>query len=160
MERLETLDAQIKELEEKLQETIGRQVTAMRDAVLEQNLELNESLAEGNITLDEIDSDIRNGLTGNDIGTSFYHADYEEGSEIEAYASLAKDIRQRIESFRKEKETLSQEQGALTVMKKNFDLFIARPERTAGTECRRYAAEGERAGCAGQPVSGCGWKAG
>lgn len=65
------------------------------------------------------------GLTGNDIGTSFYHADYEEGSEIEAYASLAKDIRQRIESFRKEKETLSQEQGALTVMKKNFDLFIA-----------------------------------
>ena len=26
---------------------------------------------------------------------------------------------------RKEKETLSQEQGALTVMKKNFDLFIA-----------------------------------
>ena len=125
LERLETLDAQIKELEEKLQETIGRQVTAMRDAVLEQNLELNESLAEGNITLDEIDSDIRNGLTGNDIGTSFYHADYEEGSEIEAYASLAKDIRQRIESFRKEKETLSQEQGALTVMKKNFDLFIA-----------------------------------
>ena len=125
VERLETLDAQIKELEEKLQETIGRQVTAMRDAVLEQNLELNESLAEGNITLDEIDSDIRNGLTGNDIGTSFYHADYEEGSEIEAYASLAKDIRQRIESFRKEKETLSQEQGALTVMKKNFDLFIA-----------------------------------
>ena len=114
-----------RELEEKLQETIGRQVTAMRDAVLEQNLELNESLAEGNITLDEIDSDIRNGLTGNDIGTSFYHADYEEGSEIEAYASLAKDIRQRIESFRKEKETLSQEQGALTVMKKNFDLFIA-----------------------------------
>ena len=79
MERLETLDAQIKELEEKLQETIGRQVTAMRDAVLEQNLELNESLAEGNITLDEIDSDIRNGLTGNDIGTSFYHADYEKG---------------------------------------------------------------------------------
>lgn len=67
----------------------------------------------------------RDGLTGNDIGTSFYHADYEEGSEIEAYASLAKDIRQRIESFRKEKETLSQEQGALTVMKKNFDLFIA-----------------------------------
>lgn len=125
VERLETLDAQIKELEEKLQETIGRQVTAMRDAVLEQNLELNESLAEGNITLDEIDSDIRNGLTGNDIGASFYHADYEEGSEIEAYASLAKDIRQRIESFRKEKETLSQEQGALTVMKKNFDLFIA-----------------------------------
>ena len=100
-------------------------LNSMRDAVLEQNLELNESLAEGNITLDEIDSDIRNGLTGNDIGTSFYHADYEEGSEIEAYASLAKDIRQRIESFRKEKETLSQEQGALTVMKKNFDLFIA-----------------------------------
>lgn len=44
------------------------------------------------------------------------YADYEEGSEIEAYASLAKDIRQRIESFRKEKETLSQEQGALTVI--------------------------------------------
>ena len=88
VERLETLDAQIKELEEKLQETIGRQVTAMRDAVLEQNLELNESLAEGNITLDEIDSDIRNGLTGNDIGASFYHADYEEGSEIEAYSHL------------------------------------------------------------------------
>ena len=83
-------------------------------------MELNESLAEGNITLDEIDSDIRNGLMGNDIGTSFYHAEYEEGSEIEAYASLAKDIRQRIESFRKEKETLSQEQGALTVMKKKF----------------------------------------
>ena len=54
-----------------------------------------------------------------------FKMDYEEGSEIEAYASLAKDIRQRIESFRKEKETLSQEQGALTVMKKNFDLFIA-----------------------------------
>ena len=104
VERLETLDAQIKELEEKLQETIGRQVTAMRDAVLEQNLELNESLAEGNITLDEIDSDIRNGLTGNDIGTSFYHAEYEEGSEIEAYASLAKDIRQRIESFERKKK--------------------------------------------------------
>lgn len=124
-ERMETLDAQIKELESKLQETIGRQVTAMRDAVLEQNAELNESLANGLISLDDIDSDIRNGLTGNDIGTSFYHVDYEEGSEIEAYASLAKDIRQRIESFRKERDSLEQEQGVLPAMKKNFEFFLA-----------------------------------
>ena len=35
---------QIKELEKKLQETIGRQVTAMREAALEQNAELNEAI--------------------------------------------------------------------------------------------------------------------
>lgn len=125
VERKDTLNAQIKELEEKLQETIGRQVTAMRDAVLEQNAELNESLANGLISLDDIDSDIRNGLTGNDIGTSFYHAEYEEGSEIEAYASLAKDIQRRIENFRKEREALDQEQGVLPAMKKNFEFFLA-----------------------------------
>ena len=99
----------------------------MRDAVLEQNLELNESLAEGNITLDEIDSDIRNGLMGNEYWYELLTMlNMKKGLKSKPMQVLAKGhSRQRIESFRKEKETLSQEQGALTVMKKNFDLFIA-----------------------------------
>lgn len=49
----------------------------------------------------------------------------EEGSEVEIYRQLSNDIRQRIESLRKEKATLEKEQGVLGIMKKNFEFFLA-----------------------------------
>ena len=125
VQRMEALEGQIKELEKKLQETIGRQVTAMREAALEQNAELNEAIARGEISIDDIELDIRNGLKANTIGTSFYNVQEEEGSEVEIYRQLSNDIRQRIESLRKEKATLEKEQGVLGIMKKNFEFFLA-----------------------------------
>ena len=71
-----------------MQETIGRQVTAMREAALEQNAELNEAIARGEISIDDIELDIRNGLKANTIGTSFYNVQEEEGSEVEIYRQL------------------------------------------------------------------------
>ena len=125
VQRMEALEGQIKELEKKLQETIGRQVTAMREAALEQNAELNEAIARGEISIDDIELDIRNGLKANTIGISFYNVQEEEGSEVEIYRQLSNDIRQRIESLRKEKATLEKEQGVLGIMKKNFEFFLA-----------------------------------
>lgn len=122
---MEALEGQIKELEKKLQETIGRQVTAMREAALEQNAELNEAIARGEISIDDIELDIRNGLKANTIGTGFYNVQEEEGSEVEIYRQLSNDIRQRIESLRREKATLEKEQGVLGIMKKNYEFFLA-----------------------------------
>lgn len=93
IQRMETLDGQIKELEDNLQKTIiGKQVKAMREAALEQNTELNEALAEGSITLDDIEVSIRNGLTGSDLGTSYFNMEIEEDSEAAVYADLARDL--------------------------------------------------------------------
>lgn len=44
---------------------------------------------------------------------------------MEIYRQLSNDIRQRIESLRKEKATLEKEQGVLGIMKKNFEFFLA-----------------------------------
>ena len=73
----------------------------MREAALEQNAELNEAIARGEISIDDIELDIRNGLRANTIGTSFYNVQEEEGSEVEIYHQLSNDIRQRIESLRR-----------------------------------------------------------
>lgn len=124
IQRMETLDGQIKELEDNLQKTIGKQVKAMREAALEQNAELNEALAEGNITLDDIEINIRNGLTGSDLGTSYFNMEIEEGSEAAVYADLAKDLRRRLAEFRQQRSTLESEQGITAVMQKNFDFFL------------------------------------
>lgn len=124
-QRMEAVTGQIKELEEKLQETIGHQVEAMRDAAMEQNAGLNESIANGDLTMDEVELDIRNGLTMNPSATSFYDVKAEEGSELEIYNQLAKDIRERIEALKEEKRVLENEQGDLAVMKKNFKFFLS-----------------------------------
>lgn len=124
-QRMEAITGQIKELEEKLQETIGHQVEAMRDAAMEQNAGLNESIANGDLTMDEVELDIRNGLTMNPSATSFYDVKAEEGSELEIYNQLAKDIRERIEALKEEKRVLENEQGDLAVMKKNFKFFLS-----------------------------------
>lgn len=124
IQRMETLDGQIRELEENLQKTVGKQVAAMREDVLSQNLELREALAEGKISLDDIDVDIRNGMTGSDIGTRFFSMEAQDNSEAALYAELASDIRQRIMEFKQERNRLESEQGIVSVMKKNYEFFL------------------------------------
>lgn len=72
VQRVAAVNRQIEDLEERLQDVISHQVEALREAALEQSAELNERLSNGEITLDEIDTDIRSGLTPGSIGTSFY----------------------------------------------------------------------------------------
>lgn len=122
--RLDTVEGQIREMQEKLREIIGNQVRAMRETVLERDAELNEALAEGEISIDDIDVDIRNGLTGSEIGTRFYHVEVEEGSEADTYAKLADELRQRIRELEQERSQLEAEQGFLIAYKKNFDFFL------------------------------------
>lgn len=125
IQRMELLDSQIRELEQNYQKTISRQVEAMRDAALEKHADLNTSLADGEITLEEIELNIRNGLaTGNTEILWASVRTIEEGSEAAIYADLARDLKNRLEDYKKERVTLETEQGLTTVMKRNYDFFM------------------------------------
>lgn len=123
-QRLDTVNGQIKEMKDKLQEIIGCQVRAMREMALEQDAELSDALAEGEVSIDDIDVDIRNGLTGSDIGTRLYHVDVGRDTEAATYAKLAEDLRSRILEMERERNHLEAEQGVLMAYKKNFDFFL------------------------------------
>lgn len=142
-QRIEALDDQVKELEVKLNEIIGKQVVAMREAAMEQNENLKEAIANGDLSIDDLEMDIRNGLTASDLGTRMYSIDVEEGSVVETYNTLANEIRKRMDDLRKERSMLENEQGELGNMKKNFDFFIdclkQLPEQnTAGMPLKVY----------------------
>ena len=137
VQRMEVLDGQVKELEDRLNEIIGKQVTAMREAAMEQNEGLKEAIANGDLSIDDLELDIRNGLTASDLGTRMYSMEFEEGSVAETYNTLANEIRKRMEDLKKERSMLENEQGALGNMKKNFDFFI---------DCLRQLPEQNTAG--------------
>ena len=48
----------------------------------------------------------------------------EDGSEAAIYASLAADIRIRLEELKKERDILESEQGATSAMQKNYEFFL------------------------------------
>lgn len=125
MQRMNAVNDQIEEVETRLQDAISHQVAALREAALEQSAELNEALSNGDVTIDEIDTDIRSGLTPSSIGTSFYGIETEEGSEAQIYTELVNDLQERVKSLRQERQTIEAEQGVLAIMKKNFEYFIA-----------------------------------
>lgn len=108
-----------------LQDAISHQVTALREAALEQNVELNEALSNGEVTIDDIDLDIRSGLTPGSIGVSFYGTETEEGSEAQIYTELVNDLQERLKTLQQERQTIEEEQGVLAIMKKNFEYFLA-----------------------------------
>lgn len=120
-----TVENQIKEMEERLQDAISHQVAALREAALEQSAELNEALSNGEMTIDDIDMDIRSGLTPGSIGVSFYGTETEEGSEAQIYTELVNDLQERLQTLRQERQTIEEEQGVLAIMKKNFEYFLA-----------------------------------
>lgn len=109
VQRVAAVNRQIEDLEERLQDVISHQVEALREAALEQSAELNERLSNGEITLDEIDTDIRSGLTPGSIGTSFYDFETEEGSEAQIYIDLVKDLQERLKTLRQERQTIEEE---------------------------------------------------
>lgn len=125
VQRVAAVNRQIEDLEERLQDVISHQVEALREAALEQSVELNERLSNGEITLDEIDTDIRSGLTPGSIGTSFYDFEAEEGSEAQIYTELVRDLQERLKTLRQERQTIEEEQGDLATVKKNFEFFLA-----------------------------------
>lgn len=125
VQRMATVENQIKEMEERLQDAISHQVAALREAALEQNVELNEALSNGEVTIDDIDLDIRSGLTQGSIGVSFYGTETEEGSEAQIYTELVNDLQERLKTLQQERQTIEEEQGVLAIMKKNFEYFLA-----------------------------------
>lgn len=125
VQRMATVENQIKEMEERLQDAISHQVAALREAALEQNVELNEALSNGEVTIDDIDLDIRSGLTPGSIGVSFYGTETEEGSEAQIYTELVNDLQERLKVLQQERQTIEEEQGVLAIMKKNFEYFLA-----------------------------------
>lgn len=125
VQRVAAVNRQIEDLEVRLQDVISHQVEALREAALEQSTELNERLSNGEITLDEIDTDIRCGLTPGSIGTSFYDFETEEGSEAQIYTELVRDLQERLKTLRQERQTIEEEQGDLATVKKNFEFFLA-----------------------------------
>ena len=124
-QRVAAVNRQIEDLEERLQDVISHQVEALREAALEQSDELNERLSNGEITLDDIDTDIRSGLTPGSIGTSFYDFEAKEGSEAQIYTELVRDLQERLKTLQQERQTIEEEQGDLAIMKKNFEFFLA-----------------------------------
>ena len=120
VQRMATVENQIKEMEERLQDAISHQVAALREAALEQNVELNEALSNGEVTIDDIDLDIRSGLTPGSIGVSFYGTETEEGSEAQIYTELVNDLQERLKTLQQERQTIEEEQGVLAIMKKEL----------------------------------------
>lgn len=90
----------------------------MREAAMEQNENLKEAIANGDLSIGDLEMDIRNGLTASDLGTRMYSIDVEEGSVVETYNTLANEIRKRMDDLRKERSMLENEQGELGNMKK------------------------------------------
>lgn len=125
MQRLGMLESQIKELEENLRKTVGKQMEALRYAAIERDELLKKRFEDGDIELDDVEVDLQNGISPTSLGTHWLSDDGEEGSEAAIYAQLADDIRKRMEELKRERAALEAEQGATTVMRKNFDLFMA-----------------------------------
>ena len=130
-ERLETLELQIRELEGKLNQTLGKQVEALRHAALKQDELLRQSYEDGTIAFDDIEVDLVNGRTSTNLGSSWgagmaagISGTGADGSEAAIYASLAADIRTRLDELKKERDLLETEQGATSAMRKNFDFFL------------------------------------
>lgn len=131
-QRLSLIDMQLQEMEEALQKAIASQVEAMRMELLEQHRELNERLRNGEITIGEIETDIRNGITGADVGirylntaaaTTLTHT-LAEGSRAAVYAKLAEDIRRGLKEKQEERRKLEAEQGAEAGYRRNLEFFL------------------------------------
>src|SRR5699024_754906 len=130
-ERLETLELQIQELEANLNKTQGKQVEALRHAALKKDELLRQSYEDGTIAFDDIEVDLVNGRTSTNLGSSWSagmaagtSGAEEDGSEAAIYASLAADIRIRLEELKKERDILESEQGATSAMQKNYEYFL------------------------------------
>ena len=134
-ERLETLELQIKELEENLNQTLGKQVEALRHAALKKDELLRQSYEDGAIAFDDIEVDLVNGRTSTNLGSSWgagmamgltagISGTGEEGSEATIYASLAADLRTRLDELKKERDILESEQGATSAMRRNYEFFL------------------------------------
>ena len=130
-ERLETLELQIQELEANLNKTQGKQVEALRHAALKKDELLRQSYEDGTIAFDDIEVDLVNGRTSTNLGSSWSagmaagtSGAEEDGSEAAIYASLAADIRIRLEELKKERDILESEQGATSAMQKNYEFFL------------------------------------
>lgn len=121
-QRLQTVEMQIRELEEKLNKTVANQVEAMRIEALEKTAEAKHSLEDGSI--DDVPVDITNGISTVGLGTQWFCGDeINSDSEAAIYEELANDIRDRIADLKKERDALELEQGATTIARKNFDFF-------------------------------------
>lgn len=122
-QRLQTVEMQIRELEEKLNKTVANQMEAMRMEALEKTAEAKHSLEDGSI--DDVPVDITNGISTVGLGTQWFCGDeINSDSEAAIYEELANDIRDRIADLKKERDALELEQGATTIASKNFDFFI------------------------------------
>lgn len=67
VQRMATVENQIKEMEERLQDAISHQVAALREAALEQNVELNEALSNGEVTINQRKTITTGRSTGREI---------------------------------------------------------------------------------------------
>ncbi len=122
-QRLQTVEMQIRELEEKLNKTVANQVEAMRMEALEKTAEAKHSLEDGSI--DDVPVDITNGISTVGLGTQWFCGDeINSDSEAAIYEELANDIRDRIADLKKERDALELEQGATAIARKNFDFFV------------------------------------
>ena len=84
---------------------------------------------------DDIEVDLVNGRTSTNLGSSWgagmamgltagISGTGEEGSEATIYASLAADLRTRLDELKKERDILESEQGATSAMRRNYEFFL------------------------------------
>ena len=122
-QRLQTVEMQIRELEEKLNKTVANQVEAMRVEALEKTAEAKHTLENG--STDDVPVDIMSGISTVGLGTQWFCGDeINSDSEAAVYEELANDIRDRIADLKSERDALELEQGATTIARKNFDFFV------------------------------------
>ena len=122
-QRLQTVEMQIRELEEKLNKTVANQVEAMRIEALEKTAEAKHTLENG--STDDVPVDIMSGISTVGLGTQWFCGDeINSDSEAAIYEELANDIRDRIADLKSERDALELEQGATTIARKNFDFFV------------------------------------
>lgn len=125
LQRIELLDSQIKELEQKYQKTISQQVETMREAALEKFADLKESLNDGEITVTDIDTNIRCGIMTGSADVPWASVqNIEEGSEAAIYADLVQDIKNQMGERKRERAMMETDQNITVALKRNYDFFL------------------------------------
>lgn len=122
--RIDNITLQLTELRQEYENILTTQVDTIGQIVLEKNHKLRESIANEELTMDEIEIDIRNSLMKGIPFTRLYCIDIESNTEVKKSSIHLQDILKKIEILQKEQNTLKAEQNVLLTMNRNFEFFL------------------------------------
>lgn len=121
---LSAINNQIEELELGISSHIDSQAEAMCGMTLDNDADLAEAVAAGEIDREDIITDIRNGLLNPEQGPQFYHVDVPEGTQAAIIAELVNDLQCRLTELQRIKASLETAKESAAEGKRSFEDFL------------------------------------